>query len=295
MDLPRLGRKHSDPSDARTKVPRAPSHTCYLLICLISFSPILYLFTAKYAMSHTHDLTHPFSFHASNRPLYKLQRSVISKTTIEYVYVQYDADTRRTTALAWEDVLNLWKVDDDFMNLFQRTIQELPFENFYLEMSPLSKRVKRTNTFKFAAIDAPHLAHVTVDTTAFAPMINAPVINAVSGAGTTGTTVDENMIAVFPNLSKTSVLVAPALIDEVTDRHAYSQISYFVRSADPAIKTQQRELWKSLGREIEYEIERDSERPLWVSTDGENVSYLHVRLDRTPKYFKSENLKRWPV
>ena len=42
-------------------------------------------------------------------------------------------------------------------------------------------------------------------------------------------------------------------------------------------------LWKLVGREIASKV---SSSPIWLSTAGLGVSWLHIRLDSRPKYFR---------
>ena len=60
---------------------------------------------------------------------------------------------------------------------------------------------------------------------------------------------------------------------------AYGHLAAFVRGASEA---QNHALWEAVGEAVE---ERLNQRPLWLSTAGGGVSWLHVRLDARPKYY----------
>jgi hypothetical protein len=45
---------------------------------------------------------------------------------------------------------------------------------------------------------------------------------------------------------------------------------------------QQRALWQSVGEAMSRRI---GARPVWLSTAGAGVAWLHVRLDDRPKYY----------
>jgi hypothetical protein len=62
---------------------------------------------------------------------------------------------------------------------------------------------------------------------------------------------------------------------------AYAHIATFMREGDPA---QIDALWRRTGRVLEGRLKRER-GPVWVSTSGLGVSWLHIRLDRRPKYF----------
>ena len=63
---------------------------------------------------------------------------------------------------------------------------------------------------------------------------------------------------------------------------AYGHLAAFARLA-PA--SQQDALWRSLGDAMARRI---GDRPVWLSTAGGGVSWLHVRLDDRPKYYGYE-------
>ena len=44
----------------------------------------------------------------------------------------------------------------------------------------------------------------------------------------------------------------------------------------------QHALWRTVGEAVS---ERITDRPLWLSTAGGGVAWLHVRLDSRPKYY----------
>jgi hypothetical protein len=53
----------------------------------------------------------------------------------------------------------------------------------------------------------------------------------------------------------------------------------FVRNAPEA---QKHALWSIVGKVMEEEL---GPAPIWLSTAGAGVSWLHVRIDRKPKYY----------
>ena len=80
----------------------------------------------------------------------------------------------------------------------------------------------------------------------------------------------------FPNLGNDAVLVVPT---PVGPSAAYVHLAAFVRHAPPA---QVHELWRAVGAAV---ASRLSVKPMWVSTAGMGVAWLHVRLDDRPKYY----------
>jgi hypothetical protein len=118
-------------------------------------------------------------------------------------------------------------------------------------------------------IDAPALAHAHPSC--------QPFDEAFTGAAPDALTV------CFENLGGDGRLIAPRPLTEA-DRHAarFAHLVAFVREAS---ETEAGALWRTTAREVRRLI---SDRPLWVSTSGLGVIWLHVRLDQRPKYYTHE-------
>lgn len=92
-------------------------------------------------------------------------------------------------------------------------------------------------------------------------------------------------VAGFENLGGDAFLVAPAPAGDAD----YAHLAAFLRNAP---QTLQREFWSTLAAAV---ISRLDVKPLWVSTSGLGVAWLHARLDRQPKYYTYAPYRRWPV
>jgi hypothetical protein len=79
-----------------------------------------------------------------------------------------------------------------------------------------------------------------------------------------------------PNLGRTSELIVPR---GIASPATYVHLASFLRGA-PA--SQIDALWRCAG---ETTLRSLSDRPLWLSTAGAGVAWLHVRVDRVPKYY----------
>ena len=86
---------------------------------------------------------------------------------------------------------------------------------------------------------------------------------------------DVDVLAI-PNLGKTATLVVPRKLAEPQN---YSQLARFVRGAP---REQIHHLWQCAATTVKANV---SQRPLWLSTAGGGVSWLHVRIDSVPKYY----------
>lgn len=157
------------------------------------------------------------------------------------------------------EVIQLWQQDDEFRSWFISLLADSPFAAFRWETPPISATTVN-RPFEFVLIDSPGLAR-TPDEDAFSMHF--------SQEPNTG-------VVVFPNLGKNAILVVPC---PQTLSTAYGHLGAFIRQAP---ESQRHELWKSVGVAMEQRI---SSRPVWLSTAGAGVSWLHVRLDDRPKYY----------
>ena len=83
-------------------------------------------------------------------------------------------------------------------------------------------------------------------------------------------------VVVFANLGGDAVMVVPCPVAEPS---AYGQLAAFVRHTPEA---QRQAFWQAVGESMERRL---GAKPVWLSTAGAGVSWLHVRLDDRPKYY----------
>jgi hypothetical protein len=96
-------------------------------------------------------------------------------------------------------------------------------------------------------------------------------------------------IRVFANLSGRSTLISPVGPGD------FAHLLAFLCAA-PA--SQVDALWRVTGQTVLDALDsadRPADAPLWVSTHGLGVYWLHVRLDPRPKYIHHRPYHRWPI
>jgi hypothetical protein len=156
------------------------------------------------------------------------------------------------------DMLRGWQDDAAFRSLFSALLAGAPYSAFRWETPPITAATL-TRPFEFVLLDSPGLAR-RPDPAAFAGHFGAA----------------HEQVVVFPNLGGDAILIVPC---PSAAPSAYGHIAAFVREApDP----QQHALWQSVGAAM---ARRVGARPVWLSTAGAGVSWLHVRLDDRPKYY----------
>ena len=66
---------------------------------------------------------------------------------------------------------------------------------------------------------------------------------------------------------------------QLAEPQAYGHLAAFVRQAP---RRQVHALWQCLAATAKANLSR---RPTWISTAGGGVSWLHVRVEHSPKYY----------
>ncbi len=169
--------------------------------------------------------------------------------------------TAQSGSLTFGSILALWRSDAAFQDYFSNLLAESAFAGFRWETPPWSTE-SLDRPFEFVLVNAAGLATRESDRGVF----SAHYGGAEEDAG----------VVSFANLGGDATLVVPS--PRCSDA-AYGHLATFVRRAPQA---QVRALWRVLSRGIEAKL---SPRPLWVSTAGGGVVWLHVRLDSRPKYY----------
>ena len=157
------------------------------------------------------------------------------------------------------DIVHAWRSDPDFRAWWSSVLARATYDAFRWETPPVTT-VSASGPFEFVLLDSPELASQP-DPDAFAEHF------AESSAPD---------VLSFPNLGGDAILVVPRPIAAVS---AYPHLAAFVRHAP---ESQQHALWEAVGDAM---ARRLGTRPVWLSTAGAGVAWLHVRLDDRPKYY----------
>lgn len=164
-------------------------------------------------------------------------------------------------AATYAEVIRGWREDADFRSQFNALLADAPYDAFRWE-TPAVTAGTVSREFEFVVLDSPGLAR-RPDEQAFAEHFRS------AKAG----------VAVFQNLGGDAIMIVPC---PAGDLAAYGHLAAFVRQAPEA---QRGALWQAVG---EATSKRVGVRPVWLSTAGAGVSWLHVRLDDRPKYYGYE-------
>jgi len=170
--------------------------------------------------------------------------------------------------LTWSDVVSRWQGNRSFLCFFESILAEAPFPAYFWETPPITSTTL-SRDFEFVLVDSGQLVGVAADQRAFAN--HFPLAQA--GAS----------VVQFSNFSGDATLVVPCPCGPLS---AYAQISTFARGAPDE---QQHQLWTLVGATLERRL---GKQPVWLSTSGLGVYWLHIRLDSAPKYYTHEPYRK---
>lgn len=145
-----------------------------------------------------------------------------------------------------------------FRELFLEEMQAAPFVAFRWETPPLTTG-NIDQPFECLLHNSPDL-NVRADPTEFRPYFQP----------------GEDVVS-FENLGGDALLVVPCPISSSAN---YSHIGAFHRTAP---RSQRHAFWITVAQSV---LARVNSRPLWLSTAGGGVDWLHARLDSRPKYYR---------
>jgi len=166
---------------------------------------------------------------------------------------------------------------------------ESPFDAFRFETKGCSNSNIDTKHFEFVLVNDPYLSTFAefADTQAFSEHFEK------KDDSTTTTTTNPTTAAavIFSNLGYNAILIVPQpqSDDNVDDiESVYGHCANFVRYAPPS---QVYKTWKMVATAYLDRIEKKDEEPVWLSTAGTGVRWLHFRLDDRPKYYRYQPFK----
>lgn len=182
-----------------------------------------------------------------------------------YTYTAYDVDDQTVRyslqdnhrALSFSEVIDLLATNPAFIDFFNSVLQSSKFSAYFFELPPVTVDSVQ-NDFEFVLVNSSALARVKPDWSAFADKFKS------------------GDVASFDNLGKDARLVSPRPLSNSSN---YAHLAVFLQNAP---EEQKRELWACVANELKRSI---GKQPIWLSTSGLGVYWLHVRICKSPKYY----------
>jgi hypothetical protein len=170
------------------------------------------------------------------------------------------------TPITYREVLDLWQSDEAFRTYFTQLLATSPIAVFRWE-TPAATKETLDRPFEFVLLLCPGLERPP-ERAAFAEHFER-----------------DKLVVAFDNLGGDATLVVPT---PQADDSAYGHLAAFVRQAP---EEQSQALWQEVGLAMERRV---GDKPVWLSTAGMGVAWLHVRLDSRPKYYGHLPYKQFP-
>jgi hypothetical protein len=159
-------------------------------------------------------------------------------------------------------VIDAWSGDQDLRTLFTTMLRDVPYRAYCWE-TPALTRATLDRPFECAFVESRALESARPDPEPFREHFAAERADV--------------SVVTFESLGRDALLVAPCPRAELA---AYTHLAAFVRVAPPE---QVHELWRVLAQAFDARL---GTSPLWLSTAGLGVHWLHIRIDTRPKYYR---------
>jgi hypothetical protein len=191
---------------------------------------------------------------------WKIRKSELGRETERWQLLGADDAT-----VSFAQLGALWKEDERFRTFWTARLREVPFDGYCWECPPVT-RESSTTPFECVFVSSPLLAETSPDPSPFAEHFRPGC-----------------RVATFESLGRDALLVAPCPGGTESD---FAHLATFVATATTAEASA---LWQAAGDAFERRL---GTRPLWLSTAGLGVYWLHVRLDSRPKYYRHDPYRK---
>lgn len=187
----------------------------------------------------------------------------IIKKHDDYIIVRL-INTKTKQFIKWNGVKENYQ-NNKFIDSFIKLLSEFnPFDEFYIEFNPITSNSMDYIIFEF----------VLIKTSGFASNSD------INTFGIERLNTNSNDIIWFPNPSNTALLVVPCYNHNYPIQD-YTHIGKFIKSFN--IKQKRNLIIKMF--ELYFELlKQQPGNKLWLSTHGKGVGWLHIRIDKIPRY-----------
>jgi hypothetical protein len=159
-------------------------------------------------------------------------------------------------------VIKLLENDAAFRSFLTATIVKTEFPAFFWE-TPAAANSTLRQSFEFVLVESRSLENLEPDPSPFSAHFER----------------DGAAVLTFPNLGGDAMLIVPRPASVPAN---YTHLARFLRNSPAA---QVDEFWRCAGTALASRI---SNFPVWLSTAGMGVSWLHLRIDTRPKYYRHD-------
>jgi hypothetical protein len=172
--------------------------------------------------------------------------------------------------MSYQSVLDSWRDDSSFRRFHNSVVVDSDFAGLRWETPALTNDTV-SQPYEFVLVSAPNFCKRRTDAVTFSKKFAD-----ANGAN----------VLTFPSLGGDATLIVPTPEDDIS---FYGHLAAFVRGAP---ESQIDQIWKVIGEAVLAQI---SDKPIWLSTAGGGVAWLHVRIDSSPKYYHYAPFKKRPA
>ncbi|WKN33760.1 hypothetical protein PZB74_10530 [Porifericola rhodea] len=192
--------------------------------------------------------------------MWQADKQILSKNIHQYILKNGEA------TLKLKDFIRLLQESQIFRAYFNQLLADSPFDAFFWECRPFSLK-SLSAPFEFVLIRNRKLSLTEASPDAFSRYFS-----------------EAKRVVGFSNLSGDAYLLVPKPEGSLNQ---YTHLATFVRKGAPE---QQQALWEALGIWLNQHV---SQAPVWLSTSGLGVHWLHIRLDSYAKYYQYEPYRKF--
>jgi len=167
--------------------------------------------------------------------------------------------------LRFGELFELLTTSNRFTDWYSSILRDSEYPAFFWEHPPLTA-ANLADPAEFVLLAAPPLESLRPDASSFSEHFRAAELD------------DGNTTVIkFSNIGGDALLIVPCP-DNTTKQ--YTHLAAFLRTASaPQIE----EFWRLTAEAVMGNL---GAKPLWLSTSGLGVAWLHARLDSQPKYYQ---------
>lgn len=169
--------------------------------------------------------------------------------------------------ISYAEAIKLFRNDNSFIELFNSVFAQCGHSNYIWEMKAIT-RSNQEDSFELVIHSLP-ASQTPPDREIYRHYFK--------------NSDQDNDIVVFENLGGDALLVVPSPYRENSD---YGGMPEFLKEAPTH---QKYGIWQKLAEVIDKEL---SDIPIWVSIAGGGVRWLHIRVDKFPKYYRYAPYRR---
>ena len=183
-------------------------------------------------------------------------------------YFNFQSRVGEKNTLTFLDFFMALDKKTQFSEYFIELLKSSKFKAFFFECPALTI-VHLAKPFEFVLTESSFLASVKMpDTLAFAEYFK-------QGS-------PQSKVAVFTNLGSDATLLAPIPEESLDSLTKYAHLALYMRRSS---LEEVKELFSVVAKTILKKLKKQTSVPVWLSTSGTGIFWLHIRLDSRPKYY----------